>query len=83
LIDPTQPPPPTARYFPFHEPAAGSHTSILISESKEGFRVAATRQKAGSNGATAVGGAPGNGNAPGPADSARVIVVSVSFSDFS
>ncbi|SPF51323.1 hypothetical protein SBA4_4600012 [Candidatus Sulfopaludibacter sp. SbA4] len=55
----------------------------MISESKEGFIIAVTRQKAGRTGATAVGGAPGNGNAPGPADSAKVIVVSASFSDFS
>src|SRR6185295_5047866 len=44
---PFHPPLPTAWNFPFH-PAAGSHTSILISESVDGLSVAATRQNAGS-----------------------------------
>ena len=54
-----------------------------MSESGEGFNVAATRQNAGSDGAAAVGGAPGNEKAPGPEDSARVTIVSASFNDFS
>jgi len=33
-----------ARNFPFQAECAGSQTSILMSESEEGFRVAATRQ---------------------------------------
>src|ERR1700693_6245087 len=46
LIDPAQPPLPTAWYFPFQS-EAGSQTSILISESLLGFSVAATWQYAG------------------------------------
>ncbi len=46
-IAPLNAPFPTAWNLPFH-PEAGSHTSILMSESLVGFNVAATRQKAGS-----------------------------------
>ena len=45
-MEPDQPPLPTASKFPF-QVEAGIHTSILISESSEGFNVAATRQKGG------------------------------------
>ena len=43
---PFQPPLPIAWNLPF-QPAAGSHTSILMSESADGLSVAATRQNAG------------------------------------
>src|SRR5580658_7299123 len=45
-MTPAQPPLPTASYFWFQS-AAGSQTSILISESLDGLRVAVTRQNAG------------------------------------
>src|ERR1700680_157750 len=45
-MEPPQPPLPTARNLPFHS-AIGSHTSIRMSESEVGLRLAATRQKAG------------------------------------
>src|SRR5262245_8164522 len=44
---PAHAPFPTACSFPF-QPAAGNHTSTLISESLDGVSVAATRQNAGS-----------------------------------
>ena len=44
---PFKPPLPTAWNLPF-QPAAGSQTSILMSESLVGVSVAATRQNAGS-----------------------------------
>src|SRR5438552_3692936 len=44
---PAHAPLPTASSLPF-QPEAGSHTSILISESLDGVRVAATRQNGGS-----------------------------------
>src|SRR2546428_12123246 len=43
---PLKAPLPTARYLPF-QPDAGIQTSILMSESLDGFSVAATRQNAG------------------------------------
>src|SRR5437867_6665643 len=46
-MEPAQPPLPTAWNFPFQF-ASGIHTSILISESLDGFSVAATLQNAGS-----------------------------------
>src|SRR6185295_3356452 len=46
-MTPAHPPLPTAWNFPF-QPDAGSHTSILMSESLVGVNVAATRQNAGS-----------------------------------
>src|SRR5689334_3206149 len=72
---PAQPPLPTAWNLPFH-PAAGSQTSILISESEEGVSVAATRQKAGNwlNCGTA-GPVPGRVNPPAGTLWARVIEV--------
>src|SRR5262245_57457330 len=64
---PVQPPLPTAWNFPF-QPDAGSHTSILMSESADGVSVAAMRQNAGSFANTAAGPAgpdgPGGANAP-------------------
>src|SRR6516165_7138292 len=51
---PAQPPLPTAWYLPL-QPDAGSHISVLISESELGVSVAVTRQNAGrfANGFTA------------------------------
>src|ERR1700722_12623206 len=77
---PAQPPLPTAWNLPFH-PDAGSHTSILISESLDGVSVAATRQNAGNRPNTASAGArpasmppaPGGVKAPGVTLSASVI----------
>jgi hypothetical protein len=46
LIDPAHAPLPTD-WSELFQPAAGIHTSILISESLDGFSVAPTRQKAG------------------------------------
>src|SRR5216683_3085652 len=57
-MTPAHPPLPTAWNFPFH-PEAGSHTSILMSESVVGASVAATRQNAGRL-------ANGPGPTPGP-----------------
>src|SRR5215471_14241693 len=45
-IDPANPPFPWPRYLPF-QALSGNQTSILISESAEGVRVALTRQKGG------------------------------------
>src|SRR5437879_5522980 len=45
-IVPAHPPLPTARNLPF-QPDAGSHTSVLMSESLLGVNVAVTRQNAG------------------------------------
>src|SRR5579863_2325170 len=59
---PAQPPLPTASYFWFQS-AAGSHTSILMSESLEGLSVAVTRQNAGRS---LYGFAPGPRPAPRP-----------------
>src|SRR3954464_7089484 len=83
---PDQPPLPTARNFRFQS-AAGSQTSILMSESPDGVSVAATRQNAGSSAyARAVAGGPspdgrGGANAPAATDSAVVIVAFGSLSD--
>src|SRR6266850_2973583 len=44
---PAHPPLPTACSFPFQPEEAGNQTSIVISESLDGFSVAATRQNAG------------------------------------
>jgi hypothetical protein len=46
-MEPASPPSPTAWSFPFH-PAAGSHTSMLMSESLVGLDVNAIRQNGGS-----------------------------------
>src|SRR5690348_11261639 len=78
-MDPANPPLPSPRYFPFH-PESGSQTSILISESLAGLRVAATRQNAGRP-LTAAAGTPGGGpNAPASTGCASVIVASGSLS---
>jgi hypothetical protein len=60
--------------------ASGIHTSILMSESVDGFNVAATRQNAGSCLKSAAGSASprpvtGDENAPAATDCANVIVV--------
>src|SRR5688572_8751926 len=72
---PAQPPLPTAWNLPFHA-TAGSHTSILMSESEEGVCVATTRQKAGNwlNCGTA-GPVPGRLNPPAGTIWAKVIDV--------
>src|SRR5580704_8054638 len=62
---PAQPPLPTAWNLPFH-PDAGSHTSILMSESFDGVRVAATRQNAGKREKRAPAGAPAASIPPAP-----------------
>src|SRR5262245_27738821 len=74
---PAQPPLPTAWNLPFHAPAAGSQTSILMSESEEGLSVAVTRQNAGNrlNCCAAPGPVPGRLNAPAGAIWANVIDV--------
>src|SRR5689334_10820554 len=71
---PFHPPLPTAWNFPF-QPDAGSHTSILMSESAEGASVAVTRQNAGSFAKRGTAGAagPGGVNAPGATCCAAVI----------
>src|SRR6478609_12065486 len=80
---PAHPPFPTACSFEF-QPADGSHTSILISESVEGLSVAETRQNAGSavyavrvSPAAALGGR----KAPGATISATSICPDASVSD--
>src|ERR1700674_2127723 len=85
---PLNAPLPTAWNLPF-QPDAGIQTSILISESEDGFSDAATRQNAGrSRKVCAAGGtdaaAPpagiGSVNAPEPTACASVIVALGSFS---
>src|SRR5215472_4803869 len=76
---PPNPPFPTPRYLLF-QLASGIHTSILMSESVDGFNVAATRQNAGSCLKSAVGCASprpvtGGENAPAATDCASVIAV--------
>jgi hypothetical protein len=67
--------------LPFHTAAAGSHTSILISESLEGRIVAAKRQNAGvsayftSAGPCRCEKPAGGWNAPGGTKTAMVTVV--------
>src|SRR4029077_220805 len=67
------------------QPETGNQTSILMSESLEGVRVAATRQKAGrvENCEAALAAPPGVGCAEAPAATgfADVIVVSGNFSE--
>src|SRR5580704_9684297 len=46
---PAQPPLPTDLRFPFQWASVGNHTSILISESLDGVRVAWTRQNEGTS----------------------------------
>src|SRR5712691_10752933 len=82
-IVPAHPPLPTACNLPF-QPEAGSQTSILMSESLVGFRVAATRQNAGNalNVWAAVGPPrPGAAKAPDPTTWASVMVVFGSVND--
>jgi hypothetical protein len=71
-IVPLNAPFPTAWNFPF-QPAAGIHNSILISESLDGFSVAATRQKAREALSGAVPPAVGAKD-PASTSTARVIV---------
>src|SRR6185369_15319733 len=79
---PFQPPLPTTRNFPFQAAlpgapsarGAGSHTSILMSESALGFSVAATRQNAGRSANGLPPRPPGCENAPAATASAAVIV---------
>src|SRR5262245_41340974 len=59
--------------FPFH-PEAGSHTSILMSESGLGLSMATTRQKAGSARNASARAAVGGANAPASTGAANVIV---------
>src|SRR3984885_13664945 len=61
---PFQPPLPMA-WKSLFQPEAGSQTSILISESLDGVKVAITRQKAGSPWKRAVFARPGPGVAGG------------------
>ena len=71
---PLNAPLPTAMNFPF-QPAAGSQTSILMSESCVGFNVAATRQNAGSDRNGCAFAAAGGVNEPASTPTASVIVV--------
>src|SRR6266850_2315479 len=73
-MTPAQPPLPTAWNFPF-QAAAGSHTSIRMSESDDGLSVAATRQKAGSWRNWGTGAVPGRVNPPAGTIWANVIDV--------
>lgn len=72
---PAQPPLPTASNLPF-QLVAGSQTSILMSESGDGVRVAVTRQKAGRV-VKGLGPRPGAGGVKAPAATvwAAVMVV--------
>src|SRR5438093_7570113 len=87
-IVPAHPPLPTAWSLPF-QTDAGSHTSILMSESLDGVNVAATRQNAGRSrkacAAAAGEAAPptraGGVNAPASTTCASVIVVFSSVRD--
>src|SRR2546426_8052355 len=87
-MTPAHPPLPTAWNLPF-QPDAGIQTSILMSESLDGFSVAATRQNPGrSRKACAAAGAAaaptagiGGVNAPGSTPCASVIVVLGSVRD--
>src|SRR5262245_60593149 len=60
--------------FPFH-PEAGSHTSILMSESCVSFSVAATRQNAGNARNASARADAGGAKAPASTVTASVIVV--------
>src|SRR5437667_7654204 len=75
---------PTAWYFVF-QLSAGSQTSILMSESLDGFAVSATRQNAGRS-ANALpprpARPPGCVNAPAATSCAESIVAPGSVSDF-
>src|SRR2546427_10469506 len=85
-MEPAQPPLPTAWNFPFQF-ASGIHTSILISESLDGFSVAAPLQNAGSClkiafCSAATGPCPGRENCPAPPDCPTVIAGSPRARDF-
>src|SRR2546425_4799381 len=85
-MQPAQPPLPTAWNFPFQF-ASGIHASILISESLDGFSVAATLQNAGSCLKIAFCCAvtwpcAGSENSPATTDCANVIVVLSRGRDF-
>src|SRR4051794_1906965 len=82
-MEPTNPPPPAARSFPFQAAAVGSQTSALISESEAGCKVIAVRQWAGSIGALAAGCAPDNRRGPAASDSAKVTRAPGNASDLS
>src|SRR5438874_13828802 len=74
---PFHPPFPLASKFPFHVAASGSHNSILMTESGDGFIVAATRQNAGrSENDCACFPCPVEGSAPAATARAEVMVVS-------
>ena len=79
---PAHPPLPTPWNFPF-QPCSGIQTSILMSESRVGVRVAATRQNAGSFAAAGGTAPPGpcGENWPAPTTMACVTVTFVSDSD--
>src|SRR5712691_6638369 len=83
---PAHPPLPTAWNLPF-QPDAGIQASILMSESLDGFSVAATQQNAGRlrNAATGRAAVPpagaGGMNAPASTTFASVIVAVGSVSD--
>ena len=77
-MTPAHPPFPTDCSLPFHF-ESGSQTSILMSESLEGARVAVTRQKAGraENCKAAVAGPPGIGGVKAPTATAFADVIVV------
>ena len=76
---PARTPLPTPRYWPF-QPEVGIQTSILMSESLDGFTCAVTRQKAGTFLKSRGPYAAGSVNAPACTTWANVIVVSGSAS---
>src|SRR5687767_13749572 len=82
VIDPANPPLPTAMNLPFHV-AAGNHTSILMSEPAAGLSVAATRQNGGRSIRLAFGVpvTPGGTNVPATVTRAMVTVVYGSVSE--
>src|SRR6188474_1213958 len=77
---PFQAPLPTACSFPF-QPAIGSQTSILMSDSLVGVRVAATRQNAGTSDSAAPPRPPAWASAPAATDVAAVTVPFDNFAD--
>src|SRR5579883_763424 len=82
-MNPFQPPLPTIWNLPF-QPAMGSQTSDLISESLEGFSVISTRQNAGrSPKAAAPLGPFGSWNAPDSITFAEFTLLCGSASDLS
>src|SRR3954465_8064322 len=74
-IEPVQPPFPLPSKLPF-QPDMGSQSSILISESPDGFKVAAIRQKAGTvKGAAPLPPRPACGSSPAGTVCASVMAV--------